>query len=69
MTKRHKKLIADRLYKINEIANIAKKDPEKTARILKEYRVEAEYEDAEKICGYMPDILLDEIIEDLEAEG
>lgn len=69
MTKRHKKLIADRLYKINEIANIAKKDPEKTARILKDYRVEDDYENTERICGYMPDILLDEIIEDLEAEG
>lgn len=66
MTKRHKKLIADRLYKINEIVNIAKKDPEKTARILKDYRVEDDYESTERICGYMPDILLDEIIEDLD---
>lgn len=69
MTKRHKKLIADRLYKINEILNIAKKEPEKAARIITEYRIENDYESTERICGYMPDILLDEILEDLEAEG
>jgi hypothetical protein len=69
MTKRHKKLISDRLYKINEILNIAKKEPEKAARIITEYRIENDYESTERICGYMPDILLDEILEDLEAEG
>lgn len=62
-------MISDRLYKINEIVNFAKADPEKAAAILNDYRVEQIYEDVERICGYMPDILLDEILEDLEAEG
>ena len=66
MTIRHKQMISDRLYKIMKINSYAKKEPEKTAQVLKNYRVESEYQDIDKICGYMPDSLLDAIVEDLE---
>lgn len=69
MTIRHKNMISDRLYKINEIVNFAKTDPEKAAAILNDYRVEQIYEDVERICGYLPDSILDAIVEQIEGSA
>lgn len=66
MTIRHKQMISDRLYKIMKITDFSKKEPELTFEVLKNYRVESVYQDINEICGYMPDSLLDEIVEDLE---
>ena len=68
MTTRHKGMISDRLYRINEIIDFSKKEPEKAAAIIAEYRVEDNYENVERICGYLPDSILDAIVEAIEGE-
>lgn len=39
----------------------------KAAAILNDYRVEQIYEDVERICGYLPDSILDAIVEQIEG--
>lgn len=68
MTQRQLALIDERLYKINQINKHAQKDFERTRDIVLKYRYEDKanfYESPESIYQYLPDCLIDLILDEL----
>ena len=69
MTKRHKRMIADRLDLIDRITKAYRRKPEEVGAVVQTYRFhDAPHNVSDVIftCGYLPDSLLETLCEEVE---